>query len=73
MNIAASLTPGELTTEAPLRRKLFGQLARTRLSGAILIALLLLLWEVSAARGWIVNATTGHASARCWWRRIAAC
>ena len=32
-----------------------GELARTRLSGAILIVLLLLLWEVSAARGWIVS------------------
>jgi ABC-type nitrate/sulfonate/bicarbonate transport system permease component len=55
MSIAASLTPGELTAKAPVRRKLFGELARTRLSGAILIALLLLLWEVSAARGWIVS------------------
>ena len=55
MSIAASLMPGELTAKAPLRRKLFRQLARTRLSGAILIALLLLLWEVSAARGWIVS------------------
>jgi len=55
MSIAASLIPGELTAKAPLRRKLFGELARTRLSGAILIALLLLLWEVSAARGWIVS------------------
>jgi ABC-type nitrate/sulfonate/bicarbonate transport system permease component len=53
--MAASLTPGELTAKAPLRRRLFGELARTRLSGAILIALLLLLWEVSAARGWIVS------------------
>jgi ABC-type nitrate/sulfonate/bicarbonate transport system permease component len=55
MTIAASLTPGELTAKAPVRRKLFGELARTRLSGTILIALLLLLWEVSAARGWIVS------------------
>ena len=55
MSIAASLMPGELTAKAPLRRKLFRQLARTRQSGAILIALLLLLWEVSAARGWIVS------------------
>jgi ABC-type nitrate/sulfonate/bicarbonate transport system permease component len=53
--MAAQLTPGELTANAPLRRRLFGELARTRLSGAILIALLLLLWEVSAARGWIVS------------------
>jgi ABC-type nitrate/sulfonate/bicarbonate transport system permease component len=55
MTIAASLTPGELTAKAPVRRKLFGELGRTRLSGAILIALLLLLWEMSAARGWIVS------------------
>jgi ABC-type nitrate/sulfonate/bicarbonate transport system permease component len=55
MSMAAQLTPGELTAKAPLRRRLFGELARTRLSGAILIALLLLLWEVSAARGWIVS------------------
>jgi ABC-type nitrate/sulfonate/bicarbonate transport system permease component len=55
MTIAASLTPGELTAKAAVRRKLFGELGRTRLSGAILIALLLLLWEMSAARGWIVS------------------
>jgi ABC-type nitrate/sulfonate/bicarbonate transport system permease component len=55
MSIAASLAPGELTAKAPVRRRLFGDLARTRLSGLILIALLLLLWEVSAARGWIVS------------------
>jgi ABC-type nitrate/sulfonate/bicarbonate transport system permease component len=55
MIIAASLMPGELAAKVPVRRKLFGELARTRLSGAILIALLLLLWEVSAARGWIVS------------------
>jgi len=55
MSIAASLMPGELAAKSPVRRKLFGELARTRLSGAILIALLLLLWEVSAARGWIVS------------------
>lgn len=55
MSIAASLMPGELAAKVPVRRKLFGELARTRLSGAILIALLLLLWEVSAARGWIVS------------------
>ena len=44
MSIVASLAPGELTAKAPVRRRLFGELARTRLSGAILIALLLLLW-----------------------------
>ncbi len=55
MSIATSLTPGELTAKAPVRRRLLGELARTRLSGVILITLLLLLWEVSAARGWIVS------------------
>jgi ABC-type nitrate/sulfonate/bicarbonate transport system permease component len=55
MSIAASLTSAGPTAKAPVRRRLFGELARTRLSGAVLIALLLLLWEVSAARGWIVS------------------
>jgi ABC-type nitrate/sulfonate/bicarbonate transport system permease component len=55
MSIAASVAPGELTAKAPPRHRLFGDLARTRLSGVILIAVLLLLWEVSAARGWIVS------------------
>jgi len=55
MSIAASLAPCELTAKAPARRALLGKLGRTRLSGVILIALLLLLWEVSAARGWIVS------------------
>jgi len=54
MSIAAWLT-GELTAKAPARRRPFRNLVRTRLSGAILIVLLLLLWEVSAARGWIVS------------------
>jgi ABC-type nitrate/sulfonate/bicarbonate transport system permease component len=55
MSIAASLTSAGPTAKAPVRRRLFGELARTRLSGAILITLLLLLWEVSVARGWIVS------------------
>jgi NitT/TauT family transport system permease protein len=55
MSLVAQLMPGELTAKTPVRRRLFGELSRTRLSGAILIALLLLLWEVSAARGWIVS------------------
>jgi ABC-type nitrate/sulfonate/bicarbonate transport system permease component len=55
MSIAASFTTGELPAKAPPRRKLLGELGRTRLSGVILIAMLLLLWEVSAARGWIVS------------------
>ena len=54
MSITASLT-GELTAKSPARRRPFGDLGRTRLNGAILIVLLLLLWEVSAARGWIVS------------------
>ena len=54
MSIAASLT-GELTAQPAARRRPLRALARTRLSGAILIVLLLLLWEVSAARGWIVS------------------
>ena len=54
MSITASLT-GELTAKSPTRRRPFGDLGRTRLNGAILIVLLLLLWEVSAARGWIVS------------------
>jgi len=55
MSIAASLTSAGPTAKAPVRRRPFGELARTRLSGAILITLLLLLWEVSVARGWIVS------------------
>lgn len=54
MSIAMSLT-GEHAAKAPARRRPFRALARTRLSGVILIVLLLLLWEVSAARGWIVS------------------
>lgn len=54
MSIASSLT-AELKVQAPVRRKPFRDLARTRLSGAVLIVVLLLLWEVSAARGWIVS------------------
>ncbi|CAN5199419.1 ABC transporter permease [soil metagenome] len=55
MTMTASLTTGELTARSTARRKRFGELARSRLSGAILIALLLLLWELSAARGWVVS------------------
>jgi ABC-type nitrate/sulfonate/bicarbonate transport system permease component len=54
MSIVATLVP-ELAATAPARRMPFGAVAKSRLSGAILIALLLLLWEVSAARGWIVS------------------
>jgi ABC-type nitrate/sulfonate/bicarbonate transport system permease component len=55
MSFAASLTSAEPTAKAPVRRRLFGELARTRLSGVILIVMLLVLWEVSAARGWIIS------------------
>ncbi len=54
MSVTTSLT-GEPTAKALARRASFRDLARTRLSGVILIVLLLLLWEVSAARGWIVS------------------
>ena len=50
MSIVASLG-GPMTAAVPARRTPFRDLARSRLSGAILIAVLLLLWEVSAARG----------------------
>jgi len=54
MSIVASLS-GPMTATVPARRTPFRDLAKSRLSGAILIAVLLLLWEVSAARGWIVS------------------
>jgi ABC-type nitrate/sulfonate/bicarbonate transport system permease component len=55
MSMTATLTTGERTATAPARRRPFRALARSRLSGAILVAALLVLWEVSAARGWIVS------------------
>ncbi|CAN5269148.1 ABC transporter permease [soil metagenome] len=55
MTMTASLTSGELTARSTARRKRVADLARSRLSGVILIAVLLLLWEVSAARGWVVS------------------
>lgn len=55
MSIAASLPAGEMTATLPARGTPFRDLGRTRLSGVVLIAVLLLLWEVSAARGWIVS------------------
>jgi len=55
MSIASSLTTGEFPAKATPWRKLLGGIGRTRLSGVILIVLLLSLWEISAARGWIVS------------------
>ena len=55
MSIPVPISDWQVKARPSARRKLFGELARTRLSGAILIALLLLLWEASAARGWIVS------------------
>ena len=62
MSIASSLT-AELKVQAPARCTPFRDLARTRLSGTVLIVLLLVLWEVSAARGWIVSSNWPRFSA----------
>jgi ABC-type nitrate/sulfonate/bicarbonate transport system permease component len=55
MSLAPALTTGDLAQPQRKWRARLGGLARSRLSGAILIAALLLLWDVSAARGWIVS------------------
>jgi ABC-type nitrate/sulfonate/bicarbonate transport system permease component len=55
MSLAPALTTDDLPQRPRPPRARYAALARSRLSGAILIALLLVLWEVSAAKGWIVS------------------
>lgn len=53
MTVVPALHPDHLTP-SPHRMRLDGWL-RSRLSGALLLAVLLILWQLSATRGWIVS------------------
>ena len=55
MSLVAALATENLLRPRRSWRVRFGGLMRSRLSGIVLIVVLLVLWELSATRGWIVS------------------
>lgn len=55
MSLASALAPDHEAPPPRAWRVRIGGLLRSRFTGAVLIAALLLLWQLSATRGWIVS------------------